>query len=114
MFERAFGALMDEGRSMGRTLDQRALRDMISESHAAMEAFLAGMSLQQKRGTHLVVRNYGAQITVELGWLDARACAVTWDRSTGAVDAPVIAFANAGFMFDRREYRCDPAEKSDR
>jgi hypothetical protein len=112
-FERAFNALRDEGSLDWKgTPDRRAFRDMISGSHDAMEAFLAGMSLQQKLGTYLVLQNHGAQITVELGWLDARAGEVTWDRWTGTVDDPVMAFADVGLMFDRRQYRCEPPEKA--
>ena len=112
-FERAFNSLMDEGAiDWEGTPDQRAFLEMISESHEALETFLVDMSSRQKLGTYLIFRNHGAQATVELGWLDARAGEVTWDRWTGTVDDPVMAFADIGFMFDRREYRCEPREKA--
>lgn len=110
-FERAFSTLMDEGTTDWEgTPDQRAFLEMISDSQEALETFLADMSLQQL-GTYLVFRNHGAEATIELGWLDARAGEVTWDRWTGIVDDAVMAFADIGFMFDRRDYRCEPQEK---
>ena len=112
VFERAFNALMHEGTIYWEgTPDQRAFLEMISDSHEALETFLAGMTLQQKLRTYLIFRNHAAQVTVESGWLDAMAGQVTWDRWTGTVDDPVMAFADIGFMFDRREYRCEPQEK---
>lgn len=112
-FERAFNSLMDESAiDWEGTPDQRAILEMISESHEALETFLVNMPSRQKLGTYLIFRNHGAQATVEFGWLDARAGEVTWDRWTGTVDDPVMAFADIGFMFDRREYRCEPREKA--
>ena len=111
-FERAFDALMHEGAiDWEGTPDQHAFLEMISDSHEALETYLAGMTLQQNLGTYLIFRNHAAQITIEFGWLDSVAGQVTWDRWTGTVDDPVMAFADIGFMFDRRDYRCEPQEK---
>jgi len=98
-FERAFNSLMDESAiDWEGTPDQRAFLKMISESHEALETFLVNMPSRQKLGTYLIFRNHGAQATVELGWLDARAGEVTWDRWTGTVDDPVMAFADIGLL----------------
>jgi hypothetical protein len=111
-FERVFHALNDSAAIHWEgTADQDSFFSLISESHDGLMEFLAGMSNERCLGTFLTFLNHATQITAEFGWLDSMAGRVVWDRWVGHVDDPVMAFADIGFLFDRRDYRCEPPIK---
>lgn len=112
-FERAFHALKDNAEiDWKATEDQNAFLDTVSESHDNLLGFLGGnLSDQRHLGLFVVFINHGSEITVEFGWMDSMAGRVVWDRWTGHVDDPVMAFAEIGFLFDQRDYRCEPPIK---
>ena len=62
---------------------------------------------------YLTVVNHGPDMTTEIGWKDSMEGKIVWDRWTAAVDDPVMLFAEIGYLFDIKDYRCEakPGEK---
>lgn len=88
------------------TPSQEASMARIEGSLHELQVFLEGMSRPYE--TYVVVTNHGIEATVEVGWHDQAAGQVAWDRWTDEVDDPVMAFADVGFLFDYKDYRCAP------
>ncbi len=108
-FERAFHELTFNAEiSWEGTTDQKAFFITISDSRDRLQEFIKGMlSSPRYLGDFLTFINHGAEVTVEFGWMDSTSGRVVWDRWTGCVNDPVMAFADIGFLFDHREYRCE-------
>lgn len=105
-FEEAFDQLNEEGLiNWVGTPSQEASMERVENSLEEMCTFLEGMNAFK---TYVAVTNHGREVTIEIGWHDLRAGPVVWDRWTNEVDDPVIAFADIGFLFDDRQYRCGP------
>ncbi|MDN7534052.1 hypothetical protein [Burkholderia orbicola] len=110
-FEEAFDQLNTEGLiNWVGTPSQEASMVRVENSLEEMCTFLEGMDVFE---SYVAVTNHGREVTIEIGWHDMRAGPVVWDRWTVEVDDPVIAFADIGFLFDDKQYRCGPkaAEK---
>ncbi|KND57944.1 hypothetical protein BVER_05113c [Candidatus Burkholderia verschuerenii] len=87
------------------TPSQEASMERVESSLEEMCTFLEGMDAFE---SYVAVTNHGREVTIEIGWHDMRGGPVVWDRWTDEVDDPVIAFADIGFLFDNRQYRCRP------
>jgi|GEM_PF-3302691 len=105
-FEAIFDILIEDGHIQWRgTLSQETSMRKVESSLEEMESFLDGMGSPYK--SYMTLANHGHEITFETGWQDQRG-SVVWDRWTTEVDDPVMAFANAGFLFDLKDYLCIP------
>ncbi|MBL8375918.1 hypothetical protein [Accumulibacter sp.] len=104
--ERAFNARQPAGERhwQGAPADED-FGNTITASHAELQAFLGSMLPGQQLGVFCTFINHGAEQTVESGTLDPRAGRVLWDRWSGTLDEPVIAFAAIAPLFDQKEYR---------
>ena len=91
--------------------DDVSFGQAIYDSGAELGEFLDGMPPDRLLSTFFRFFNYGAFVTAEIGWLDARVGPVVWDRWTGPVVDPVMAFADMYEHFGQSEYRCDPPPK---
>lgn len=112
LFERHFDALVfDNLIHWNGTPSQDATLAKVAASEEQMRQFLEGIGRPYE--SYLIVTNHGTEITFEVGWRDQMAGNVVWDRWIEAVDDPVMAFANAGFLFDLLDYQCAtrPTEK---
>lgn len=88
---------------------QEQLMERVEARDDELESFLAGIG--RSVDTYLLMTNHGQEATFELGWIDdvsGRPESIVWDRWTEAVDDPVMVFADVGFRFDIKDYRCEP------
>jgi hypothetical protein len=113
-FEAIYDLLNREGVIdwVGTPSQEAAMLDMTTRSRE-LESFLDGLSRPSQTYVHVI--NHGHEVTFEIGWHDQMAGEVVWDHWTAEVDDPVIAFADIGFLFDAKDYRCTskPTAKSE-
>ena len=104
--ERAFNAGKPAGerRWPGAPADEDFART-ITASQADLYALLGSMLPGQQLDVFCTFINHGAEQTVETGSLDPRAGRVLWDRWSGTLEEPAIAFAAIAPLFDQKEYR---------
>jgi hypothetical protein len=104
-FEAIYNMLNHEGVIfwVGTPAQEAAVLDMEARSQE-MESFLDGLSRPFR--TYVCATNHGHEVTFEIGWRDQMAGEVVWDRWTEDTDDPVIVFADIGFLFDVKDYRC--------
>ena len=95
-----------DGRSFAGTADQGEAIALVIRCLDELEDFLVG--LDEGTPLYILMDNHGRETTVEVGWQDPRAGMVSWDRCTVVVDDPVMAFAQAAFLFETSTYRYQP------
>lgn len=87
----------------------------VFESSCDLLHFIENMPQGHCQGTFLTFLNHGhGEITVESGWLDAKAGHLLWDQWQGHTDNPAFAFAEVGFFFQIKDYQCVPKLNSPR
>jgi len=108
-FEAAFDALnADAMIDWTGTPLQEQLMASVEARDDELESFLANIG--RSVNTYLLMTNHGQEVTFELGWIDrvgGHPESVVWDRWTEVVDDPVMVFADIGFRFDIKDYRCE-------
>lgn len=85
---------------------QERLEDKTEESLLEMAQFLKGIGRPFQ--SYFLLIMHGTEATFEIGWLDKMAGQVMWDQWTEEVDDAVIAFSEAGIIFDVSNYVCAP------
>lgn len=85
------------------------LGDATFESFQELEEFISDMPSSRNLGLFYTFLNHGGGlVTIEIGWHDAKAGRVLWDKITGSTEDPVRTFALCSWIRAIDDYKCVP------